>query len=378
MNTLYAGLELIEYQLQEHREHLPPQLLDNLQAMKTSCRTSVNILDDLLTFEKLESGILNLDRRLMAPKPVIDKVLSPFFLQAVQEDIDLSVDYEDSREDLDTLNIDIDLGKFSQVLRNLASNAIKFTPSGGRVTVNVRVLDEYMFVKRMIPLQSEPRVSIYQSMRRVSNMAIHPDPDEENSKERFKRVRPTISVNRGAAEGSISMKKLRIEFVDSGSGIAPENLHKLFREGVQIDATLNQGGGGSGMGLFISKRIMDLHGGVIGVTSEGLGHGCTFFIEIPLVEMPPSLHSLKPNDSVRRRPQSHSHHKIELVENSPPSGKQYSFLVVDDSSPTRKMMLQLLTALGHTCTQAVHGEDAIIKYQEVYEKGDRFDIILME
>ena len=332
----------------------------------------MNILDDLLTFEKLESGILSLDRRQMPPKPVIEKVLSPFFLQAAQENVQLTVNYDELCGELDAISIDIDLGKFSQVLRNLASNAIKFTPSQGQVTVNVKVLEEYMMVKRMMPIQSENRNSVYRSVRRNSEALVHPEPCEEGSGGRPKRVGPAISMSR-AAEGSLALRKLRVEFIDTGSGIAPENLHKLFREGVQIDATLNQGGGGSGMGLFISKRIMDLHGGVIGVTSEGLGLGCTFFIEIPIIDSS-SLHTLKPNAVELNRPPA-----MELEENATicPT-RLYTFLIVDDSFPTRKMMLQLLTALGHRCTQAVDGKDAVTKYREATTRGDLIDIILME
>ena len=345
--------------------------------MKTSCRTSVNILDDLLTFEKLESGILNLDRRQMSPKPVIEKVLSPFFLQAAQENIALTIHYDDIDGELDAAHVDIDLGKFSQVLRNLASNAIKFTPSQGRVVVNVRVLEEYMVVKRLIPLQSENRNSIYRSMRRNSAAAVHPDPDGESFRGRHQGMGPTISINR-AAEASHALRKLRIEFIDSGHGIAPENLHKLFREGVQIDATLNQGGGGSGMGLFISKRIMELHNGVIGVISEGVGLGCTFFIEIPIIDAT-SMHSLKANVVEVSGPfRSPSHAKEQADGAVICPTRLYNFLIVDDSSPTRKMMLQLLTTLGHRCTQAVDGRDAITKYSEAKARGDLIDIILME
>ena len=78
---------------------------------------------------------------------------------------------------------------------------------------------------------------------------------------------------------------LRIEVRDSGYGIAPENQHKVFNEIVQFHANTQQGGGGSGLGLWISKKIVELHGGRVGLVSEGEGRGCTFFCELPLFEV---------------------------------------------------------------------------------------------
>lgn len=77
--------------------------------------------------------------------------------------------------------------------------------------------------------------------------------------------------------------KLRIEFIDSGVGISPENLPKVFNEIVQFNANQNQGGKGSGLGLYISRGIVELHEGTVSVTSKGIGHGCIFSVELPLI-----------------------------------------------------------------------------------------------
>ena len=106
----------------------------------------------------------------------------------------------------------------SQVLRNFLSNALKFTPEGGSVTVTVRT------------------------------------------------------------EGC----SLRVEVEDSGAGISSENIRRLFVEVVQFNANTLQGGGGTGLGLWICKKIIDMHGGVIGASSEGEGKGSVFFFAIPL------------------------------------------------------------------------------------------------
>ena len=75
---------------------------------------------------------------------------------------------------------------------------------------------------------------------------------------------------------------LRIEVVDQGPGISSENQDLLFQNIIQFDPNALQGGGGSGLGLYISKGIVDLHGGSIGVFSEGEGKGSVFWIDIPI------------------------------------------------------------------------------------------------
>ena len=112
----------------------------------------------------------------------------------------------------------------SQVLRNFLSNALKFTPEGGSVTVTVRT------------------------------------------------------------EGC----SLRVEVEDSGAGISSENIRRLFVEVVQFNANTLQGGGGTGLGLWICKKIIDMHGGVIGASSEGEGKGSVFFFAIPLKQTTPN------------------------------------------------------------------------------------------
>ena len=80
---------------------------------------------------------------------------------------------------------------------------------------------------------------------------------------------------------------VRVEVVDTGIGIAAENVSKLFNQVIQIDAQRNQNGGGSGFGLLIAKKIVGMHDGYIGMSSNGLGEGSCFYFEIPIVEILP-------------------------------------------------------------------------------------------
>ena len=69
---------------------------------------------------------------------------------------------------------------------------------------------------------------------------------------------------------------------DTGAGISSSNQQKLFREIVQFNPEVLQAGGGSGLGLWITSSIVDLHGGTISVYSDGLGRGSTFTVEIDM------------------------------------------------------------------------------------------------
>lgn len=209
----------------------------------------------------------------------------------------------------------------SQVFRNLLSNAMKFTPAGGFIEVRIQVRDE----------------------------------------------------------------ELRVEVQDSGPGISPANQRRLFGEIVQFNAKTLQGGGGSGLGLWISKRIIDLHGGSIGVFSEGEGKGSTFFFTLPLVLPRPKS---APDDIEHRRlqflkqgsssltlfqnmlrfssrtifpdptpPDVLDEHAIQLplrsidyLEHNP---AEHRVLLVDDSSLNRKLLLRRFLREGYAVYEAV-------------------------
>ena len=82
-------------------------------------------------------------------------------------------------------------------------------------------------------------------------------------------------------------QRVRLEVQDSGPGIAREDRQKLFNEVVQFNAKELQGGQGSGLGLFLSQRIIAMHDGVIGVDLEWEGVGSKFYLELPLITVLP-------------------------------------------------------------------------------------------
>ena len=75
-----------------------------------------------------------------------------------------------------------------------------------------------------------------------------------------------------------------IEVIDTGIGLPPEMLHRVFDLFAQADRTLDRSEGGLGIGLTVARKLAEMHGGSISADSEGLGHGSTFTVRLPLAE----------------------------------------------------------------------------------------------
>jgi CheY-like chemotaxis protein len=98
---------------------------------------------------------------------------------------------------------------------------------------------------------------------------------------------------------------------DSGAGLSPDQLANICSEGVQFNANKLQAGGGSGLGLFISKGLVEQHGGSMTVLSEGLEKGSTFLMELPLYQIPPA-----PVEIVRQKPTPNASRRNSLTDSS--------------------------------------------------------------
>jgi osomolarity two-component system, sensor histidine kinase TcsA len=182
----------------------------------SSAKDLMHIVNDLLDMSKLEAGKIEIRNQLFHIDQIIDDVLTAFYISANQKKIKLIAKVDD------TLKGDIcgDGYRARQVLHNLVQNAIKFTDTGS------------------IEVSAQPE-------RR----------DETHQYVRF-------SVH------------------DTGPGIAVENQKQLFKLFVQLDGSATRRHGGTGLGLALSKRLVELMGGVIGVDSTP-GHGSTFWFTLP-------------------------------------------------------------------------------------------------
>eukprot|EP00598_Pedospumella_elongata_P000906 CAMPEP_0184975770 /NCGR_PEP_ID=MMETSP1098-20130426/6903_1 /TAXON_ID=89044 /ORGANISM="Spumella elongata, Strain CCAP 955/1" /LENGTH=1124 /DNA_ID=CAMNT_0027498543 /DNA_START=134 /DNA_END=3508 /DNA_ORIENTATION=+ len=211
-------------------------VLDIVKQINASCNIALFTLNDLLTFDKLDEKKLEVELQPVNAWHFVLETAKPFKINAKESKVDFTISCEGFHSKWYRQNfLRADEFKLSQVLRNLISNALKFTPAQGKVHMKVEMLPNY----------------------------------------------PTSGImHNGSTLGSI----LRIAVTDTGPGISKPNLHKLFGQYVQFNPSKLQKGGGSGLGLWISKSIVELHGGTVRATSEGEGHGCTFIMELPLFQ----------------------------------------------------------------------------------------------
>ena len=156
---------------------------------------------------------------------------------------------------------------------------------------------------------------------------------------------------------------LSLAVKDTGAGMTQEQLNDLFQDGVQFNVNRLQGGSGTGLGLFISKGIVEQHGGALTVASEGLGLGTTFTVFLPLYHI---IDTVEPEESHCSIPE-------EPVEMSP-----LRILIVDDAISNRKLLHRILTKHGHECDQAGNGREAVDRVVHSLEEGHPYDTILMD
>ena len=191
---------------------LPEQYREFAQVMHTSAQHLLHLINDILDLAKVESGRIDFRPEDVHLSDVVKETTAIVSGLAARRKIKLTVDVDSALG-----IVHLDPMRLKQVLYNYLSNAIKFTPEGGRVTVRVR-------------------------------------PEEGD--------------------------RFRLEVEDTGIGIKPDEEHRLFIEFQQLDASPAKKYGGSGLGLALTKRLVEAQGGTIGVHTA-FGTGSTFFAILP-------------------------------------------------------------------------------------------------
>lgn len=129
-----------------------------------------------------------------------------------------------------------------------------------------------------------------------------------------------------------------------------------------------QGGNGSGLGLYITKNLVEQHGGLLTASSPGLGLGTRFVLQLPLYfPLASKATESTPADNLDEEEIDSSYKEISL-----------RILVVDDVLSNRKLLSRLLERKGHSCDQAEDGAVACDRVKKSIESGDRFDCILID
>ena len=242
------------------------------RTIRNSGETLLTVINDILDFSKMEVGKLSLESIKFAPAIMLEDTLEIHALKAGEKGLDLVGMTDQEIPEF----VQGDAGRIRQILNNFISNAVKFTDHGA-VEVVIRLVE---------------------------------------------RVGEVIRV--------------RIEVRDTGIGLTPETLSRLFTPFTQADASTTRRYGGTGLGLSICKQLAELMGGGVGASSVP-GKGSVFWCEIPL--------TVAPGGEGQR---------LTVVEL-----KGKTILVVDDNATNRRVLRGVIEAEGGICVEAQGGREAL-------------------
>ena len=251
----------------------PESIREVMEMIRRNVNLEVRLIDDLLDLTRIRGGKLHLKREAVDAHELIHRVLEICRYDPRAVGVRLDLDLAARRHD-----VDADPTRLQQVLWNLIRNAIQFTSEGGTITI---------------------------------------------------RSRDGCGGGDGGPPGS-SSPALMIAVSDTGIGIAPDVLPRIFGLFDQGSDSSARRSGGLGLGLTISRSIVEQHGGRLIATSGGEGLGATFTLELPTVTaaaMIPTIEPIAPD-----RPAGHRPLKI---------------LLVDDNADTRIYLAMILTRRGH-------------------------------
>ncbi|KAF5207273.1 Histidine kinase [Thalictrum thalictroides] len=242
--------------------------LDYAQTAHSSGKDLISLINEVLDQAKIESGRLELEAVQFEPRSVLDNVLSLFAGKSHDKGIELAVYISDSVPEV----VIGDPGRFRQIITNLVGNSIKFT-EGGHIFVSVHREDEVR-----IPLEVKDAM-LRQQLDLVRNgggtcyntLSGLPVVNRWKSWQSFQTLSNVIEASEVVC--------LLVTVEDTGVGIPRDAQSRIFMPFMQADSSTSRTYGGTGIGLSISKCLVDMMGGEIGFVSEP-GTGSTFSLAV--------------------------------------------------------------------------------------------------
>jgi signal transduction histidine kinase/DNA-binding NarL/FixJ family response regulator len=266
--------------------------------MRESAQALLRIIDDVLDFSKIEAGRLELEATTFSLSGLVERTLDTFRPQVLAKGLTLDADIDAGSEDA----LVGDPTRVRQILVNLISNAIKFTEHGG------------------------------------------------------------VRVHAGTVPLGGGSTRARLTVTDTGIGLGPEQLARLFQPFVQADSSTTRQFGGSGLGLSIVQRLAEAMGGDIGVESTP-DVGSTFTVTLTLHAAPAESPLEMPLGPVART--------SARVDARP--GEAQRVLIVEDHPVNREVLVLQLKLLGITADTVENGVDAL----EAWASG-RYAVVLSD
>jgi diguanylate cyclase (GGDEF)-like protein/PAS domain S-box-containing protein len=273
----------------------------------SSGRHLLELINNVLDIAKIEAGKYEMVYETFLVDDIIGEVINIMKTFAENKFIEIMASIGEG-----ITTITADRVKLKQILYNLLSNAIKFTPEGGMVKVDVA---------------------------KGQNFEARP-----------------------ASQTGAELEFIRFSVSDTGIGISPEDKERIFDEFEQANASLSGKYGGVGLGLALTKKLVELHGGSIAVESN-LGEGSTFIFLIPVTS--PVAEAVATEN-------------VEAVSLNFPWMKEEAplILVVEDDLATAELLTLHLTQAGYKVAHAFNGEEALEKARNLQPFAITLDVLL--
>jgi signal transduction histidine kinase/ActR/RegA family two-component response regulator len=284
----------------ESEESTPDHVLRELETIRRNIEVEARLIDDLLDVTGIARGKLELHRHVVDVRTLLEHAMQSYCATtAAKKNLRVSLQISASET-----CVHADTSRLTQVFWNLLQNACKFTPENG--AIEIRVYNEPM-----------------------------------------------------ARDGETSRPSLIVEVSDTGIGIKSQTLPRIFNAFEQGERSCSATFGGLGLGLAISRAIVELHNGSIWATSEGVGKGTRFFVRLHTVARLIGDGTQKPS----------------APSNDSPSLRSLRVLLVEDHPDTSAQLSRLLKRAGHQVTCAGSVREA----EETATQGrDGFDILISD
>ncbi len=286
---------------------LDPDVREAVAMIVEQVELEARLIDDLLDLTRIARGKFNLNLQRLDAHDLFRRAIEVCRSTIDAAGVTLTVDLSAADRGLQA-----DPARLQQVLCNLLNNAAKFTPRGGRLTV--RTWNEPGLEVR----GQASEVSGQPSEGEAASPATNPPP-------RTPDLQPLTSNPSPPAA-------LVIEVSDTGVGIEPDALGRIFTAFEQGEQSITRRFGGLGLGLTIGRTIADMHGGSLTAASGGKDRGATLTLRLPVAA--PEARPDAPPDAPAR------------------PARRLQVLLVDDHVPTLRMMSRLVQSLGHDVRSA--------------------------
>jgi len=419
MNTVSLGLKLLYDQLChvmsmyptppgifENDDGTPPSLevaipanviqewKELVSAIEDGSDAAVDVLNSLINYDNIAAGVVLVKTTQLNLWQLVQHCVEQHEMEAIELDVSLRLDMAITRANvggskrkyLANLLCMGDETKLNTVVKNFISNSLKYTPPGGAILVTVD------WKEAGLPYVA----SVEKDMLRAGSIVIR--------------------------------------FIDNGVGMKIETLQHLFRDDEHIRIKSDHSGQGTGLGLRISKAIVEMHGGLISGKSDGTDRGCVFTVELPVqvhknmrdlslleqeedapfdIEDIPCEECLSPSaltlssfetnnirtsqlaaaidilhDSANgdsagphsaHQPRISTYEVCKAVEYEDLSStRRQRVLVVDDVAVCRKVLIKTLVRSGYECYEAYDGQDCLDQYNRLIAINKPVDLVLMD